>query len=164
MKLVLLTLLLGNIAFANITCEEDKKCTVEQNMTFWGFDLYHLKYELDKNKNEHLTLTYLRDISKEDNVEKGDEKFKANNLMSKKLSKKLDLWHAKYIDVIIGDKFEIIVDVKKKTTLMVLNKKELIEFKEIKFGSLYLNIWAGNDSVDSDVRDMIIEVRNKFKY
>jgi len=131
-------------------------------MTFWGFDFYHLNYKIYKNKNEHLTLTYLRDITKEQNIQKGEEKFIANNKITNNLKNKLELWHSKYVDVTENDIYEIFVNNDNNTSRQTLNNKELITFKDTDFTRKYINIWAGKDPVDDDVRDMILKAR-KFK-
>lgn len=162
MKHIILMIFLLHVAYSDVMCTKES-CTVEKKMTFWGFDLYHLKYQIDTKDNEHLTLTYLRDITKKKNVEKADEKFKANNKMIDALQKQLDIWHAQYPNVTSNDIFEIFVDHDKNISRSIFNGKELMTFTGTEFAHKYLNIWAGIEPVDDDVKDMILKARKNIK-
>jgi hypothetical protein len=131
-------------------------------MTFWGVDLYNLHYEVDKKHNEQVSLTYLREIEKEKNIEKSTESFQDNNPdITEETSIKLDLLNSIIVDVKIGDIFKIVID---KQTTVLFNGKVVLTIKDRSFGKKYLNIWAGEDSVDDDVSKYINSARKHLNY
>ena len=151
MKILMTTfllLLLSNTLVAKTICSKDE-CVVTKDMTFWGVDLYSLKYEIDKKNNKKITLIYKREISKSKNTAKGVEKFKANNENSKKYLPMLKRWNDKLIDTKIGTIYE--VSVSDKGVMVTIDNNIIFETEDRVIGDMYMKIWTGEDSVDSDL-------------
>lgn len=129
-------------------------------MTFWGIDLYHLSYTINKNGNEKLTLTYKRDISKEKNIDKTIEKFAQNNNDADKYADLLNQWNSNLIDVCEGTVYEVVVDCNGAT--MYIDNNKLFHTSDKKFGKMYLNIWSGEKSVDEDLREEILLAKSRL--
>ncbi len=159
-RLVLLMSFMFTLLYADVNCV-GSECGVKKDMKFWGVDLYHFDYSVDKNGNEKVKLTYKREIPKEKNVEKANEKFSQNNKVTGNLKKLLKEWNSHLIDTKIGSVYEIVVN--KHGTTMLLNKKRAFKTKSRSFGKMYIKMWSGKNPIDNNLRDSILLAKNEVR-
>lgn len=152
-KILISVLFIASLSYAN-TCKTDT------TITWLGFKLYDISYEL--NKTQKIKLKYRRDVEVEKNIEKSTEKFNENNsIVTSSQLKKLDLWHSKYVDMQENDTFTFEINEQQNTTTMYVKGQQKLVLNDSEFGKMYLNIWTGIDPVDDDFKEEVLKIQKQ---